>query len=306
MIANKQSRQQITDATKTVVLYHANCLDGFGAAYATWLTLGDSGVAYVPVQYGDNVPEDLEGKTVYVLDFCYPLEVMVDIAQAATKLIVIDHHKTSGTILSELQEYSYNISVTWDDTKSGAVLAWEYFDPYKDAPFGLQMIEDRDLWKFAYKNTKNFCTGLADTVARNFESWYEAFIYYEYLITERGKIINKIFDKECQELIDSYSYTCYIHFWENPEVEFAEKGLACNAPAKFASELGNLLALRSGTYGAVWQYEGAGKYKVSLRSIGDYDVEVIARYYGGGGHAQAAGFICTDITTVLEDISNGT
>jgi len=37
-----------------VVLYHANCLDGFGAAYAAWKKFGDT-ADYIPVQYGEEV-----------------------------------------------------------------------------------------------------------------------------------------------------------------------------------------------------------------------------------------------------------
>ena len=33
-----------------VVLYHADCLDGFGAAYAAWEKFGDT-AEYIPVQY---------------------------------------------------------------------------------------------------------------------------------------------------------------------------------------------------------------------------------------------------------------
>lgn len=40
---------------KTYVLYHAHCADGFGAAYAAWLKLGND-AQYVPVKYGDPPP----------------------------------------------------------------------------------------------------------------------------------------------------------------------------------------------------------------------------------------------------------
>ena len=34
----------------------------------------------------------------------------------------------------------------------------------------------------------------------------------------------------------------------------------------------------------------SGKYKYSLRSKGDFDVSIIAKAFGGGGHKNAAGF----------------
>ena len=41
---------------KTFVIHHQDCPDGFGAAYAAWLKLGDN-ATYVPGKYGDQPPE---------------------------------------------------------------------------------------------------------------------------------------------------------------------------------------------------------------------------------------------------------
>ena len=38
---------------KPLVIYHASCADGFGAAFAAWLKLGDD-AEYVPMQYLDS------------------------------------------------------------------------------------------------------------------------------------------------------------------------------------------------------------------------------------------------------------
>ena len=70
----------------------------------------------------------------------------------------------------------------------------------------------------------------------------------------------------------------------------AVSGLAVNANALFASELGNRLAERSGSFGLVWELAAGGDVKVSLRAAGRVDVAAIAAGYGGGGHPNAAGF----------------
>jgi phosphoesterase RecJ-like protein len=41
---------------------------------------------------------------------------------------------------------------------------------------------------------------------------------------------------------------------------------------------------------ALFRQTGADRYKVSLRSRGEVDVEQLARRHGGGGHKNAAGF----------------
>ena len=44
---------------KTVVLYHANCHDGFGGAFAAWKKFGDA-ADYVPMRYGMAIPDDVD------------------------------------------------------------------------------------------------------------------------------------------------------------------------------------------------------------------------------------------------------
>ena len=75
-------------------------------------------------------------------------------------------------------------------------------------------------------------------------------------------------------------------------------GLAANAPAFLASDLGHELANKSGTFGLVWSMAGDGQVHCSLRSNGEYDVSAIAKVFGGGGHRNAAGF-STDIDTLV-------
>lgn len=79
------------------------------------------------------------------------------------------------------------------------------------------------------------------------------------------------------------------HLWD---------GLACNAPAHLASDLGHELANKSGTFGLVWSVAGDLAVHCSLRSNGDYDVSAIAKAFGGGGHRNAAGF-STNIDTLM-------
>ncbi len=60
---------------KPLVIYHANCADGFGAAFAAWLKFGDE-AEYVPFKYGE---DGMRFKTlfqlgdpkrdIYILDF---------------------------------------------------------------------------------------------------------------------------------------------------------------------------------------------------------------------------------------------
>ena len=75
------------EGMKPLVIYHADCTDGYGSAFAAWLKFGDE-AEYLPMQYGQvktvaemnsvlstaGIPFG-EGE-VYILDFSLPKDVM--------------------------------------------------------------------------------------------------------------------------------------------------------------------------------------------------------------------------------------
>ena len=52
-----------------VVIYHADCTDGFGSAYSAWKLLGNR-AEYYPRKHGQE-PPDVKGKNVVILDFSF-------------------------------------------------------------------------------------------------------------------------------------------------------------------------------------------------------------------------------------------
>src|SRR5580698_3860341 len=91
-----------------VVIYHKRCPDGFGAAYAAWKKFGDT-AEYLAAGYGDPVPEGLEGKEVYIVDFVYEQPgAMEEIARIAKKLVVLDHHVSSRALVEAAPEHIFD------------------------------------------------------------------------------------------------------------------------------------------------------------------------------------------------------
>jgi oligoribonuclease NrnB/cAMP/cGMP phosphodiesterase (DHH superfamily) len=288
------------DPSNVMVLYHGpNCLDGFGAAYAAWRMLSNS-AAYLPADYGD-APPNVAGKDVFILDFSYPRDVLEAMAQSAKSLVVLDHHKTAEESLRDLP-YTY-----FDMDKSGAVLAWEYFHPATDTPLLLLHIQDQDLCRFNMYNTKAICAALS-AKSFSFGAW-DCIVAYDFDFSatrQIGEFIVDLFDKDVEELFSRKHLQFYTKPSENVD-GFSPLALACNAPPKFASELGNKLAKHQDTwivpvrhdFGAVYSFDGVRrKWQFSLRSVGDFDVSEVAKVYGGGGHKNAAGFSVTR----LEDL----
>ncbi|MCC5612333.1 DHHA1 domain-containing protein [Nostoc sp. CHAB 5834] len=261
-----------------IVFYHGNCPDGFGAAYAAWLVFKNN-AEYVPCGYGD-VPPPVTGRDVYILDFCFTPEVMTRIDSEASKVVLLDHHLTSQ---QKLKSFSCRCGVIhFDLTKSGARLAWEYFHPEKEVIALIKHIEDRDLWKWRYPETGSYLAAL-DAEGFDFEKWHavaslDATATSAYVL--RGTAMNDKF----RSLGGSIAEKAL------PLTLLGTPGWAVNAVSEFSSEVGGRLARKGGTFGAVWYLPSADTIKVSLRSVAPFEVEPIARKFGGGGHPQAASF----------------
>ena len=87
---------------KPLVIYHANCADGFGAAFSCWLKLGDD-AEYVPMQYGHAPIDSMVGKDrdVYILDFSLPKDQMEHLFRVAKRVVWLDHHASSRSMAEE-------------------------------------------------------------------------------------------------------------------------------------------------------------------------------------------------------------
>ena len=301
---------------KPLVIYHANCQDGFGAAFAAWKKFGDE-AEYFPMQYGDwpklfedypNGGSKFDGRDVYVLDFSFT-EIQTRILLSQSKRLVWrDHHKTAfeswcgnDYLTPTCQTYEEhekrkgqgNASyILLDNTKAGCILAWEYFHPDKPIPMMLQHIGDRDIWKFELPNTKAFCEAFS-TWDRDFNLW-NAVATDEFIVSEliqSGTTLINAMGSRVASFSDSKKLkrvrlraidTTDVDGWRTCE------GLATNCMSDI-SETGNAIAKISGTYSLTFFVTDI-EVVCSLRSIGDYDVSVIAKFYGGGGHKNASGF----------------
>lgn len=90
---------------KPLVIYHAQCADGFGAAFAAWLKLGDE-AEYEAHQHGEKNFADLiekcTNREVYIIDFSLPRPTMDAIFEYAKRVVWLDHHASSRPIAEEL------------------------------------------------------------------------------------------------------------------------------------------------------------------------------------------------------------
>lgn len=266
---------------KPLVIYHSPCMDGFTAAWAIWLKHPDwefhAGVHGI-------APPDVTNREVYFVDFSYKRPVLVEMLKKAAHITVIDHHASAIADLKELDLEHMNLTFSLDNSRSGAALTWMAFHPGERMPLFVEIVEDRDLWKFALPNTRAICNTIFSH-PYSFETWNKLAEQIENeetypAIVAGGEAIERKQSKDILELTSKMKERMVIaghDVW------------AVNLPYTFASDAGHVLDQGEPFAASYWK-EPNGWY-FSLRSDENgADVSEIAKLFGGGGHKHAAGF----------------
>jgi len=296
----------------TLVLYHASCADGFGAAFAAWMHLGDQ-AEYKAVRYGETLSDAsfdtlIRDRKVILLDFSFDRPRTMHLFKAASEVVWLDHHKTAFEMWCGLdyllqqdrfeQQLDDQHYILLDNQKSGALLAWEYFQPKIPAPPLIRYIDDTDRWQFQMPNAREFIRSLWSYTPWSFSHWKKLLnpIDEERMVQE-GKAIQRAHEQNTFSVMKGGQRSCQLRSGEQIAL-----GLAANCPPHLTSDVGHLLAEQSGTFGLCWLQNKDGLVICSLRSTGEYDVSAIASWFGGGGHRNAAGFQ-TDMKTLQDWLS---
>lgn len=283
---------------RPLVLYHANCPDGFCAAWVAHRKFGDN-ADYIPVSYGQD-PPDVTGRRLYIVDFSYKREVMRKILSSAHSVTVLDHHKTAeAELVGIVDEFMLRPDlianppgselpfIRFDMSKSGGRLTWEYFFPVGRVPWLVDYTEDRDLWRWALPRSRELNAALG-SYRRSFDLWDDFHLLgsdvnmggraLDVLASEGGTIL-----RYQDQLVDSIC-SC------SREIDMDGHGiLAVNTSVLFSEVAGKLAEGRP--FGAAYFDRADGKRQWSLRSRdGGVDVSEVACKHGGGGHRNAAGF----------------
>jgi len=260
---------------KPLIIYHADCTDGFCAAWLFHKVFPNA--EFVPAQYGDKSPEIESEREVYILDFSYPRETMIKMNEwSGKKCIVLDHHKTAEEACKDLD------FCTFDINKSGATLALEYLiqnNYIEKTPWLVAYVEDRDLWKWKLESSKDVNTAIR-SYPMNFKIWDKLEYTHWNTLAMQGEAINRYRDMIIEQ-----------HILRSTEIILGGKvghGCYCSS-SEFISEIAGELA-EEYDFGACWFNVDNNKRVYSLRSRGDIDVSDIAKSFGGGGHKNAAGF----------------
>lgn len=263
---------------RPLVIYHANCADGFAAAWCFWHKYGPA-VDFHPGVYGQQ-PPDVTGRCVYLVDFSYKRTTVLEMLAKASHIVLIDHHKTAIDDLAGIASERFSTVIDLD--RSGATLAWDFLFPGQARPLLLGHVEDRDLWRFRLPHTREI---QADVFSHpyTFETWDKLMAagQAELLqMTVAGAAIERKHHKDIAELVAVCRRTMTIAGHAVP---------VASLPYTMSSDAGHLMA--QGHPFAACYWDTADHRVFSLRSTVDgADVSTIAAAFGGGGHPRAAGF----------------
>lgn len=289
----------------TYVLHHCDS-DGRFAAYCAWRKLvheipkeqRTEEVLFYDVQYKQPIPIDIDSLTkddkVYVVDFSYDRQTLDRIYEKVGFLKVLDHHATAE---EQLKDAPYAF---FDKTKSGALLAWEYFYPNSSPPLACLLVNDFDMWAWKYPDTGAFESWLHfDRVKQNWMKWHLLSTEPDMMLhaIRTGKIIEQYNESVMQSITSSGSNLGF-----GDVVEEADKSLpegvkigryaVHNGLGIIHSQLGSFICKKFEVDLSIGFRIKRSVVVFNLRSTSEELglAKKVAQRNGGGGHRCAASF----------------
>ena len=263
-------------------------------------------IEFVEISYEKPFPMNtiLPNEQIYIVDYSIMPNEMRELLKITKDVTWIDHHKTA---IERYKDFEYDIRGIRYDGIAGCMLTYCYLThmtnggrgeikPFdiqmtEDAPLFTKLIADWDVWKFDYGDkTRSFITAFNsydfNPKSKEWNRFFKRILSKSDPVTDmidEGTSMLKYRDGWAKEYLKRFGF----------EVNF--EGLNC-----FAVNLGNcnseyFKSLPEGKYDAFMPFAYNGeKWTVSMYSK-TYDVSDICKKYGGGGHAQAAGFTCEEL-----------
>lgn len=284
------------------LITHKGCPDGHASFLLAADTMRENEHEFVhtPMSYGDPLPDVDRGDLVMCIDFCPTGPELRELADKTNALIVLDHHQSAYGYVEDAGIHLFNsvdeaLDVRVDDLPehfaildmdhSGAGLAREWFgwsETSKEWQV-LKYVQDRDLWRFEFPETKDVFAALTAFPYEE-DAWWEAISEGVERLVGQGKAINRYRDQLIALAVES-AFDINIPGLGKTSIAHS---LYATGP-DVAGILANAYQHGVGAY-VVVQADGM---KLGLRSTPDgADVAELAAQLQpgrGGGHKHAAG-----------------
>jgi oligoribonuclease NrnB/cAMP/cGMP phosphodiesterase (DHH superfamily) len=201
-----------------------------------------------------------------------------------------------------MKRENVTISGKQDILKSGCELTWEFLFPDIKMPRAVKLLGRFDVWDHSDPDTVPFQYGMNSyDITPNSQIW-EDFLsgtedeqkFIEEMIRD-GKIIQRSMKISDAEVMKNYSF----------ETEFEGLRAIClNSQARGSKQFESMWDPEKHDMMIKFSWDGnANQWEVSLYANDKEknDLSVIAKKYGGGGHAGASGFKTKKLPFLKED-----
>lgn len=274
-----------------IALFHRSDLDGLCSGAIVKRALPT--VELLGYNYGDELDlEKLKWRDVIMVDCSLqPFEEMLKVAELASSLTWIDHHKGA---LEEYERCGRSFMGLQRDGEAGCELTWKYYFTNEPMPRAVYLLgrydvfdleADDDVIPFQYG-----MRGVKDTQPEA-EIWdrllsERAWSVVEDL-TKRGQVCFEYQQVQDAEAVKALGF----------EVEFdGVKAIVCNAAGRGSMLFDSVFDPERHDVMCPFHMQKNGRWTVSLYSKEDGpDCSALAKARGGSGHMHAAGFQCDEL-----------
>lgn len=320
---------QLTNEEKTkykLVLSHKGCPDGIASSwvYFTFLrqenktSFRENGTQLVdavfyPAIAGKFTDIDYKDQDLIMFDVSKTSTDLIKVAKVAKSITILDHHHSLEKEMAKLTPSEIdkltNVKILYDVERSGAQITWDFFFPDKKRPWFIDIIADRDLWKWQIANSKSIGAYLYQNGYYTWKGFDSLMSCAESSIEKFSLMGQVLLDAEAKEINENMRYAILTKFsipiiknnekdtepliHNEAKVEYKDyRVYLVGCRHSLASETCNLLAKKDCDFAAAWRYDFlSNEFWVSCRSVrDDVDLTQILKSVKGGGHVRAAGF----------------
>lgn len=315
-------------AARTLIMYHANCPDGWASAYITARATKAKETDLFPASYdhytgplAKMLTEVNDETDVFIVDFSLPQDELLNLAKLAKNVVVFDHHESARDKLAALtfkwrsnyreavdREITIRASlelppdtklprVYFDMTRCGAEMCADYFDTRISITLLAEYVGDRDLWLWQLPNSREINAYLS-SVPRTLDAWAQ--IDFSASNMKEYAAIGAALLRTQSLRVDSAVKSSVTVLLPLDGTDVALQGMAVNCTADH-SEVGERLLEMAGTdFALIYNINADRTVKCSVRSKHGC-AKRIAERFKGGGHPNAAGFTLPNFGTLVRE-----
>jgi uncharacterized protein len=263
-------------------IYHKNCNDGTLAGAILLRKYPNARLYPLSHAYSENDLKEIantmdKSAVLYTLDCALGAREMLELGH---KVITLDHHISVRELLEDMLVLHKDFTYIFDNDKSGASLAWQYFFPQSDIPRLVKYVEDSDLGQWQCGKDGQAVNNYLYLFHNRPEEVLEIMESDLSIAVVKGAVITDYVEKQVETSIKMPSILLKVGEHEVSGFNITEN----------VSECGNILSDKLDRAVAMFRIEG-GNVSFSFRSKNRHtpSARELAEILGGGGHHNAGG-----------------